>query len=357
MYKKIKDKRTFSNFIIVKFSDNLNKVERKINSIVENYFSCENSIVYKTLFLLNNKISNFTFKNIFYKKLSKIKTGAQFSSKIIDSKGFLSYEKTYEISGNDIVQGLPKLESLLESSIEPTNNDYVEISLCIPIKKGKNAFITSYKTQFNDSYDEIKVFSPKHNTKERRDPEISCWFNYMTISNRFDLKKTLFYNRLKLKSFIVNSLQRIYKEQNITVARKIFESVINVMFSRILIINPLYNPFLYEETINYKIYLKILQTTTLLRKLPIIGLPIIDGISKSVKESNRLLSSLSFKDTLNDLTRRTLFGSNDWLTSTKSNLILGKKIMLGSNLKNKTDIYFSTKNLILKNKHFNHYEM
>jgi hypothetical protein len=124
------------------------------------------------------------------------------------------------------------------------------------------------------------------------------------------------------------------------------------MFSRILIINPLYNPFLYNETINYKIYLKIIKTTKRLKKLPLIGLPIIDGISKSVKESNRLLSSLSFKDTLNDLTKRTLFGSKDWLTSTKSNLILSQRIKIGSNLKNKTEIYFSTKDLILKNKYF-----
>ena len=91
--------------------------------------------------------------------------------------------------------------------------------------------------------------------------------------------------------------------------------------------------------------------------MPPIGFPVIDGISKSVKGSDRLLSSISFKDTVNDLTKRTLFGSKDWLDSTKSNLILGRRLKIGSNIQNKTDIYFSIKNLLFQNKYFNHYEM
>lgn len=352
MYNKLNNRKIFSSFTIAKYPFNSNEVKRKIGHIVSNYFSYIDLIIYKTFFLSKNNTSSFIFKDIFYKMFLKKKMDAHFSSKIIDPKGFLSYEKTYEVSGNDIVQGLPKLESLLESSIEPANTDSIEFSLGLSFGRGKSAFIRSSEIYFNDNCIETKVFVPKYNLKERKDPEISCWFYYTEISTKRSLEKTLFYNRIKLKTFVVNSLQRIYKEQNITVARKIFETAINVMFSRILIINPLYNPFLYNETINYKIYLKIIKTTKRLKKLPLIGLPIIDGISKSVKESNRLLSSLSFKDTLNDLTKRTLFGSKDWLTSTKSNLILSQRIKIGSNLKNKTEIYFSTKDLILKNKYF-----
>jgi len=353
MYKKINNARVYSNFTRLKFPINTSNVERKKGSFTTNIFSIDKSATYKTFFLKNNKPLNFTFKDIFYKRLSKIKVKNNLSSKIIDSKGFLSYVKIFEVSGNDIVQGLPKLESLLESSIEPASYNYIDFSLGVPIQNKKNVFITSFDTHFINCNAEPIVLIPKYNSKERKDPEVSCWFHFATLNSRFNLEKTLLYNRLKFKSFIVNSLQRIYKEQNITVARKIFESVINVMFSRILIINPLYNPFLHDETINFKIYLKILQTTTRLKKLPLIGLPIIDGISKSVKTSDRVLSSLSFKDTLNDLTKRTLFGSKDWLTSTKSNLILGQKIRIGSNLKDITDIYFSTKNLMLKNNYFN----
>ena len=108
MYNKLNKRKIFSSFTIAKYPFNSNEVKRKIGHIVSNYFSYIDLIIYKTFFLSKNNTSSFIFKDIFYKMFLKKKMDAHFSSKIIDPKGFLSYEKTYEVSGNDIVQGNKK---------------------------------------------------------------------------------------------------------------------------------------------------------------------------------------------------------------------------------------------------------
>ena len=163
-----------------------------------------------------------------------------------------------------------------------------------------------------------------------------------------DLKKNILHNILKIKLYIANSLQRVYKEQNINVARKTFESIINTMFSRIIIITPMGNPFLPSEKINIKLYFILIDVQKLFNYIPPIGLPVVDGISKSVYESNRLLSAISFRDSINNLTKKCLYGQKDWLTSIKANLLTGQKLKIGTNLSDKLNKYYITNDFIVK---------
>lgn len=354
MYKNIVPFKNSKNSTLVKFPMAEYIMERKIRNFVINHFCNDFLASYRKFFLKSNRKSNFLFKEIFFNHYLDIKINDIISSKVIYDNEIISFEKTHEVTSNDIVQGLPKLDSILESSLDVEQTNYRELSVCIPFNSKQDLFITPYKIFFNFVPTRlIKIFGNKYNSRENKEPEIFGWMFFSTIAGRNLYTKILFYCQFKLKTYIVNSLQRIYREQNITIGKKIFESIINVMFSRILIVYSLYNPFNCGETMNFKVFNKILNVSTQLKRPPLIGIPTINGISKSVKESNNLLNSVSFKDTINDLTRRALYNPKDWLISIKADLILSRKLRMGTAINRRTDIYYSIRHLLYNNMNLN----
>ena len=145
--------------------------------------------------------------------------------------GLLNLEK--EITG-DIVQGLPRIEEILEARKKNLTIKRV------PTSKKKGLLIQ--KTELDPNFEFRKLgTSIKENEKINPHKLLKVYFNYYGLMKFFssDQTKIIKYNRLinnyessyksfkKIQSFILNSVQSIYQSQGVTINDKHLEVIIN----------------------------------------------------------------------------------------------------------------------------------
>jgi len=343
------------------------KIKRDLNIKEFNLNKNYNSFIFPLIWLFTiDKFSNETYykKQLliltdFNKKIGNIyheqkkNTISSKSEKLysyIKKKELFAFTEQKQTISVDIVQGIPKLNSLLELTYTTKKLNNLEINYQLQ-KNNLRLFISSYNLKINKEIINIKNklnLKKKINKVENINPEKFLWYYFTKLLINNQVEKSLFHTMSKTKKYLVNSLTRIYIEQNIKLKSKIFSCIINVMFSRIIIVIPLYNPFFYLESLDINVYSKIYKIQTKLGGLQPIVIPCIEGISKSVKKNKNLLNVISFSDTINNLINKCLFGANDWLLTIKSNLILSQKLKIGTNIKNLNQKYYRTFNNIIK---------
>ena len=132
-----------------------------------------------------------------------------------------------------------------------------------------------------------------------------------------------------LQNLILKKIQNVYKSQNVIIAEKHLEIVINQMTSKVIITQSKYSNFIVGEITEYKKIQKL--NKTLKNKLNYE--PIILGISNVSLTKNSFISSACFQETTRILTRAAIAGKIDWLKGLKENIIIGNLIPTGTGYK------------------------
>lgn len=187
----------------------------------------------------------------------------------------------------DIIQGLPKIEQILEG--KRTSN----------LEKLKN------------------------NPHEKLNRSFSI------LQNKFDNKTA---NRIaieKVQEFLTKKIQNVYESQGVSIANKHIEIIVKQMTSRVMIKEKGTTEMLPGEIIEINKIEKINQKT--LKKATYE--PIILGITKLGVNNQSFITSSSFQETAKILTKSAIEGKIDWLNGLKENVILGKLIPAGTGFK------------------------
>lgn len=227
--------------------------EKTINSI---------TLVKTNVYTLDINEKNFMDKNKLIKKQ--------------DSIGSIKY-KVGKIK--DIVEGLPKIQQILESNKKQKLNE-----------KLKKIFLTLKRK----------------------------------YSNKVATKKSF----LVIQKYILKKIKSVYSAQGINVNEKHFEIIIKQMTSKVIIRKTGDSKLLNSEII----YLNKIEKINKNIKVKATYEPIIIGISKLVKISDGFLCSASFQETTNILSKAAIEGKIDWLNGLKENIILGNLIPAGTGL-------------------------
>src|SRR5690554_5703971 len=299
------------------------KIKRDLNIKEFNLNKNYNSFIFPLIWLFTiDKFSNETYykKQLliltdFNKKIGNIyheqkkNTISSKSEKLysyIKKKELFAFTEQKQTISVDIVQGIPKLNSLLELTYTTKKLNNLEINYQLQ-KNNLRLFISSYNLKINKEIINIKNklnLKKKINKVENINQKKFLWYYFIkllinnkikkilfkkiskTKKNLFNIlinnqvEKSLFHTMSTTKKYLVNSLTRIYIEQNIKLKSKIFSCIINVMFSRIIIVIPLYNPFFYLESLDINVYSKIYKIQTKLGGLQPIVIPCIEGRSE-----------------------------------------------------------------------------
>ena len=252
--------------------------------------------------------------------------------------GLLNLEK--EITG-DIVQGLPRIEEILEARKKNT------IVKRIPTSQKKGLVIQ--KTNLDSNFEFRKLgTSIKENDKINPHKLLKVYFNYYGLIKYFlcDQTKKFKYNRLinnyegsyksfkKVQLFILNSVQSVYQSQGVTINDKHLEVIIKQMTTKVLITYEGDTPLLRREVIDlYHIqYInKIIQTEM---KQIACYIPLLLGITKAALNNPSFISAASFQETTRVLTKAAIEGRIDWLRGLKENIIIGHLIPAGTGSQN-----------------------
>jgi DNA-directed RNA polymerase subunit beta' len=252
--------------------------------------------------------------------------------------GLLNLEK--EITG-DIVQGLPRIEEILEARKKNIMLKRIPTSQ----KKG----LLLQKTSLDTNFEFRKLGTPiQENDKVNPHKLLKVYFNYYGLIKYFlcDQTKQFKYNRLinnyegsyksfkKVQLFILNSVQSVYQSQGVTINDKHLEVIIKQMTTKVLITYEGDTPLLRREVIDLyhiKYINEILHTEM---KQAACYIPLLLGITKAALNNPSFISAASFQETTRVLTKAAIEGRIDWLRGLKENIIIGHLIPAGTGSQN-----------------------
>lgn len=248
--------------------------------------------------------------------------------------GLLNLEK--EITG-DIVQGLPRIEEILEARKKNI------ILKRIPTSQKKGLLVQ--KTSLDTNFEFQKVGSTiLDNDKINPHKLLKVYFNYYGLMKYFlcDQTKTLKCARLidnyegsyksfkKVQLFILNSVQSVYQSQGVTINDKHLEVIIKQMTTKVLITYEGDTPMLRREVIDLYHIRYINDIINKEVKQSAYYIPLLLGITKASLNNPSFISAASFQETTRVLTKAAIEGRIDWLRGLKENIIIGHLIPAGT---------------------------
>nr|YP_009732844.1 RNA polymerase beta'' subunit [Diphyscium foliosum]QHU77189.1 RNA polymerase beta'' subunit [Diphyscium foliosum] len=195
----------------------------------------------------------------------------------------LIYER---LKSGDIIQGLPKVEQLLEA--RPIN------SVSINLEKG-----------FEDwNKDMTNYFG-------------SLWGFF--FSARISMEQS--------QINLVDQIQRVYRSQGVHISDKHIEIIVRQMTSKVLTLeNGMANGFLPGESIEFS---RAQRMNRALEEV-VPYKPVLLGITKASLNTQSFISEASFQETTRVLAKAALRGRIDWLKGLKENVILGGIVPAGT---------------------------
>jgi DNA-directed RNA polymerase subunit beta' len=268
--------------------------------------------------------------SVFCKNSEFIETG--------ETLGLLNLEK--EITG-DIVQGLPRIEEILEAR----KKNLIVKRMPTSQKKG----LLVQKTSLDPNFEFRKLGTPiKENEKVNPHKLLKVYFNYYGLikSCVSDRTQEIKYNRLiqnyegsyksfkKVQSFILNSVQSVYQSQGVTINDKHLEVIIKQMTTKVLITHEGNTPLLRREVIDLYHIKYINEIIYTQGKQSACYVPLLLGITKAALNNPSFISAASFQETTRVLTKAAIEGRIDWLRGLKENIIIGHLIPAGTGSQN-----------------------
>jgi DNA-directed RNA polymerase subunit beta' len=263
--------------------------------------------------------------------------------------GLLNLEK--EITG-DIVQGLPRIEEILEARKKNL------IIKRIPTSQKKGLLVQ--QTSLDPNFEFRKLGTPvRENEKVNPHKLLKVYFNYYGLMKSFSCDKTekIKYTRLisnyegsyksfkKVQLFILNSVQAVYQSQGVTINDKHLEVIIKQMTTKVLITYEGNTPLLRREVIDLYHIKYINQIVAEQGKKSACYVPLLLGITKAALNNPSFISAASFQETTRVLTKAAIEGRIDWLRGLKENIIIGHLIPAGTGSQNYKNCFKKSANL------------
>nr|BDA98264.1 RNA polymerase beta' subunit [Rhodomonas sp. NIES-1006] len=283
-----------------------------------------------------------------------------------DTLAILVFERS---KTGDIVQGLPRIEEILEARKpkEPsklaqrpgkfTLNYDSDDNKCIRILSSNgeyNEYIMSGIQKIIVSNGENIILAESLTDGAPNPHEmLGLFFNF--YKEKMPLYEAAKLSLQKVQVYLVNEVQNVYQSQNVDIADKHIEVIVRQMTSKVKVEDGGDTTLLPGELVELQQIENINEAMTLTKGLPAKYSPVLLGITKSSLNTDSFISAASFQETTRVLTEAAIEGKADWLRGLKENVIIGRLIPAGTGFNSYNDI---SKNFVLekKNQFTNSYE-
>ena len=235
------------------------------------------------------------------------------------------------VAGDDITQGLPRVEELFEAR-KPKG-------LAIIAEFGGKAEIRDTKKKrevviTNEETGEVKAYLIPYGSRIKiMDGQILEAGDELTEGsvNPHDLLKIK--GVRAVQDYMLREVQRVYRLQGVDIADKHIEVLVRQMLKKVRIENNGDAEFLPGTLVDILDFEDMNEQLIAEGKEPAEGKQIIMGITKAALATNSFLSAASFQETTKVLTEAAIKGKIDPLIGLKENVIIGKLIPAGTGMK------------------------
>jgi DNA-directed RNA polymerase subunit beta' len=130
--------------------------------------------------------------------------------------------------------------------------------------------------------------------------------------------------------YLLNEVQKVYRNQGVPIADKHFEVVIRKMMSKVQITRSGDSDLLPGELVDKLVFLDMNERLVAKGQEPAAAVPVLLGVTKAALTTDSFLSASSFQHTIKVLAGAAIEGKVDRLYGLKENVIIGKLIPAGT---------------------------
>jgi DNA-directed RNA polymerase subunit beta' len=282
--------------------------------------------------------------------------------KVGDTIGTIIFEQA--VTG-DIVQGLPKVEEILEAR-KPQDSALLANSpgIVIDVKDNNTINILGNANYLDDSnLKKSKYQTYQINRKKTKQNIIVNKNDYLYVgqpltagivsphnllTTYFEYYKTInleseaaYLSFRKIQKLLINKVQDVYGSQGVTIADKHIEVIIRQITSKVEVTTAGSTLLLPGEVVELRQINYINSIMQKTGKKQANYKPMLLGITKASLLTESFISAASFQETTKILTAAAIEGKIDWLRGLKENVIIGRLIPAGTGFDDKPQIKMS----------------
>jgi len=243
----------------------------------------------------------------------------------------------------DIIQGLPRIEELLEArkpkeacvlarkpgTVEVGRLEDEAVAIRVvedsgavieyPIGPGQNAVVPDGAT--------VEVGMPLTEGPANPHEILEIFFEYGTQNGAYaDALEAL----QQVQTFLVNEVQTVYQSQGIDIADKHIEVIVRQMTSKVRVDDGGDTTMLPGELVELRQIEQVNEAMSITGGARAQYTPMLLGITKASLNTDSFISAASFQETTRVLTEAAIEGKSDWLRGLKENVIIGRLIPAGT---------------------------
>ncbi|MBE5772949.1 MAG: DNA-directed RNA polymerase subunit beta' [Clostridiales bacterium] len=241
-------------------------------------------------------------------------------------------------TGEDITQGLPRVEELFEARKPKREATLADIGGTVHIttdaKKRRKLIITS-----NEGDAETKEYPINYGSKLKvQDGDVVAAGDELIDGsiNPHDLLRIL--GVKAVQDYLVKEVQSVYRSQGVEIVDKHIEVIVRQMLRKVKVEEANDTDLLPGSLVDIFRFDQANRKTLEAGGRPATAKRTLLGITKAALATESFLSAASFQETTRVLTEAAIKGKVDPLLGLKENVIIGKQIPAGTGLKRYADI-------------------
>ena len=244
----------------------------------------------------------------------------------------------------DIIQGLPRIEELLEArkpkeacilaerpgtaQVVYAEDETVEIKVIesdgvvtdYPVTPGQNLVISDGQ--------KVDVGEPLTDGPSNPHQILEIFYKYYRENK--GTHEAAMLSLEKVQSFLVNEVQSVYQSQGVDISDKHIEVIVRQMTSKARLEDGGDTTMLPGELVEIRQLEQVNEAMSITGMAPADYTPVLLGITKASLNTDSFISAASFQETTRVLTEAAIQGKSDWLRGLKENVIIGRLIPAGT---------------------------
>ena len=257
------------------------------------------------------------------------------------------------VAGDDITQGLPRIQEIFEarnpkgqsviSEIEGTVSDITEI------REGLKEITIQGDV-------ETRKYQAPYNARLKVIEGDNVERGQVLTEGSIDPKQLLKVKDVStVQEYLLKEVQKVYRMQGVEIGDKHIEVMVRQMLRKVRVIEAGDTDLLPGSLLDIHQFAEANADAVMSGKNPATCRPVILGITKASLETESFLSAASFQETTRVLTDAAIKGKRDELLGLKENVIIGKLVPAGTGMQRYRQIRIEkmslTQKALLLNRH------
>ncbi|RNB78916.1 DNA-directed RNA polymerase subunit beta' [Brevibacillus nitrificans] len=233
------------------------------------------------------------------------------------------------VAGDDITQGLPRIQELFEARNPKGQAVISEIDgEVVDIREGKDRREIEVR---GDA--ENKVYAAPYGSRIKVSVGAKLNAGDELTEGSVDPKEMLKVRGMRgVSNYILQEVQKVYRMQGVEINDKHVEVMIRQMLRKLRVIDSGDTDLLPGSYVEVPEFEQANAKVLIEGRNPAVGRPVLLGITKASLETDSFLSAASFQETTRVLTDAAIKGKVDRLLGLKENVIIGKLVPAGTGM-------------------------